>query len=278
MAVTLGKAGAWALAGTMVAGGPMMAACSSGPTYDQWAATDGAAGRINLDDVQQAFKSANSVTDFEQRVNQIYEGDGLVLVRAKQEPDGLLLEGWEDLDGNYEISDAQDDLLFTILERNKQHEMRGYGANSYYNSGFGAGNFLFTYMIISSLSPRGYYYSTPPTQARSTLTTQRNSYRNSSRYRSQVSRNSSYFSTQKGFAGSRYDSAGRNVSTSRQSYLGKQQTSGAFRKSSTGVRSSWGRSTGATRSSSFRSGRGGFFSGGGGAQRLIGLDRFAPPG
>ena len=162
MAVTLGKAGAWALAGTMVAGGPMMAACSSGPTYDQWAATDGAAGRINLDDVQQAFKSANSVTDFEQRVNQIYEGDGIVLVRAKQEPDGLLLEGWEDLDGNYEISDAQDDLLFTILERNKQHEMRGYGANSYYNSGFGAGNFLFTYMIISSLSPRGYYYSTPP--------------------------------------------------------------------------------------------------------------------
>ena len=156
--------------------------------------------------------------------------------------------------------------------------MRGYGANSYYNSGFGAGNFLFTYMIISSLSPRGYYYSTPPTQARSTLTTQRNSYRNSSRYRTQVSRNGSYFSTQKGFAGSRYDSAGRNVSTSRQSYLGKQQTSGAFRKSSTGVRSSWGRSTGATRSSSFRSGRGGFFSGGGGAQRLIGLDRFAPPG
>ena len=65
--------------------------------------------------MQQAFKSANSVTDFEQRVNQIYEGDGIVLVRAKQEPDGLLLEGWEDLDGNYEISDAQDDLLFTII-------------------------------------------------------------------------------------------------------------------------------------------------------------------
>ena len=278
MAATLRKASAWALAGTMVAGGPMMAACSSGPTYDQWAATDGAAGRINLDDVQQAFKSAKSATDFEQRVNQIYEGDGLVLVRAKQEPDGLLLEGWEDLDGNHEISDAQDDLLFTILERNEQHEMRGYGSNSYYHSGFGAGNFLFTYLLISSLTPRGYYYSTPPGYARTTMTNQRNSYRNTSRYRSQVSRNSNYFSTQKRFAGSRYDSAGRNISTSRQSYLGKQQSSGAFKKSSTGVRSSWGRSTSAGRSSGFGGGRGGFFRGGGGAQTLIGLDRFTPPG
>ena len=277
MAATMGKAGAWALAGTLVAGGPMMAACSTGPTYEQWAATDGAAGRINLDDVQEAFKSAKSASDFEQRVNQIYEGDGLVLIRAKQEPEGLSLEGWEDLDGNYEISDTQDDLLFTILERNDQHEMRGYGANSYYHSGFGAGNFLFTYLLISSLTPRGYYYTTPPTHARTTMTSQRDSYRSSSRYRSQVSRNSNYFSTQKRFAGSRYDNAGRNISTSRQSYLGKQQSSGAFKKSSTGVRSSWGKSTSAARSSSFGSSRGGFFRGGGGAQRLIGLDRFAPP-
>ena len=276
MAPTMGRAGAWALAGTLVAGGPMMAACSTGPTYEQWAATDGAAGRINLDDVQNAFKSAKSASDFEQHVNQIYEGDGLVLIRAKQEAEGLLLEGWEDLDGNHEISDAQDDLLFTILERNDQHEMRGYGANSYYHRPFGAGDFLFTYLIISSLTPGGYYYSTPPGYARTTMTSQRDSYRNSSRYRSQVSRNSNYFSTQKRFEGSRYDSAGRNISTSRQSYLGKQQTSGAFKKSSTGVRSSWGKSTSAARSSSF-GGRGGFFRGGGGAQRLIGLDRFAPP-
>ncbi len=278
MAATLGKASAWALAGTMVAGGPVMAACSSGPTYDQWASTDGAAGRMNLDDVQEAFRNSKSATDFEQRVNQIYEGDGLVLVRAKQEADGLVLEGWEDLDGNYEISDTQDDLLFSIFERSGQHEMRGYGANSYYHNSFGAGNFLFTYLLISAVVPRGgYYYTTPPTYARTTMTGQRDSYRNSSRYRSQVSRNSNYFETQKRFAGSRYDSAGRNLSTSRQSYMNRQQSSGAFTKSSTGVRSSWGRSAGASRSSGF-GGRGGFFRGGGGSQTLIGLDRFAPPG
>ena len=55
----------------MVAAGPVMAACSSGPTYDQWAATDGAAGRINLDDVQEAFKDSKSPTDFERRANEI---------------------------------------------------------------------------------------------------------------------------------------------------------------------------------------------------------------
>lgn len=277
MAGRISKASAWTLAGAMVAGGPMIAACSSGPTYDQWAGTDGAAGRINLGDVQTAFQHSDSASDFEQKVNQIYEGDGLVLIRAKQESDGLSLEGWEDLDGNHEIDDTRDDLLFAVFEKDEQHEMRGYGTNSYYRSSFGAGNFLFSYLLISTMMPRGgYYYSTPPGHARTTMNSQRNNYRSGNRYRSQVSRNSSYFNNQKKFAGSKYANAGRNVSTSRQSYMSKQQSSGAFKSSKTGVRSSWGQS--ARTSGSYRSsrggGRGGGFFGGGGAQHLIGLNRF----
>ena len=68
-----------ALAGTMIVGGPVLAACSSGPSFESWAATDGAAGRINLDAVQEAFKDSDSVTEFERRVNEIFEGDGIVL-------------------------------------------------------------------------------------------------------------------------------------------------------------------------------------------------------
>ena len=263
-------------AGALIAVGPVVAACSSGPTYDEWAATDGAAGRINLDEVQKAFREADSATDFEKRVNEIYEGDGLVLVRARQDPDALVLEGWEDLNKNYEIDDAADDKLFDIVERNEQHEMRGYGANSYYHNSFGAGNFLFTYLLISSLSPRGYYYSTPPAYARNNLTSHRNNYRGSSAYRSQVSRNSRYFTSQKtGFASSRYNSAGKNLSTARTSYRSTQQSTGAFKSSSTGVRSSWGSRSGGSSIRSSGASRSGGFRGFGGAQRVVGMDRWA---
>ena len=79
------------------------------------------------------------------------------------------------------------------------------GANGYYRSSFGPGNFLFTYLIISSLTgPR--YYSTPRSRV-GTIRSGRSNYRGSTAYRSQVSRNSSYFSRQKSFHGSRYTNA-----------------------------------------------------------------------
>ena len=77
--------------GGVVAASPLIAACGSGASYDNWAATDGAAGRINLDDVQEAFKDSKSATEFEEKVNKIYEGDGLVLIRAKQDGENLTL-------------------------------------------------------------------------------------------------------------------------------------------------------------------------------------------
>ena len=113
--------------GALVAAAPVMAACSLGPTYDEWAATDGAAGRINLDEVQEAFKKADSATDFERRVNEIYEGDGIVLIRARQDPDGLVLEGWEDLNKSFVIDDTEDDKLFEIVERTSSTICAGMG-------------------------------------------------------------------------------------------------------------------------------------------------------
>ena len=254
-------------AGALIATGPLVAACSLGPTYDDWAATDGAAGRINLDAVQSVFKNSESATEFEKRVNEIYEGDGLVLIRARQDPDALVIEGWEDLNSNYEIDDTEDDKLFEIVERNNQHEMRGYGANSYYHGGFGPGNFLFTYMMISTLSPRGYYYSTPPSYARGTLNSYRNNYRGSSRYRNQVSRNGKYFTNNR----KKFSSSG--LSTARSSFRSKQKSSGAFKSSTTGVRSSWGSSSGRSSVRSSSRGRSGSFRGYGGSQKIINYDR-----
>ena len=245
--------------GGIVAAGPLIAACG-GPSYEDWAATDGAAGRINLDDVQQAFKDSDSATEFERRVNEIYEGDGLILIRARQDGEMLTLEGWEDLNNDNTIDDAKDDQLFSIVRgSNNEYDMRGYHGNGYYNSHFGAGDFLFTYLIISSLSgPRGYYYSTPPSRG-TEIRNQRSTYRNSSAYGGQTQRNASYNSRQASFAGSRYQSSRGNVSSNRTSYQSTQRTSGSFRTSSSISRSS------SVRSSS-QGGFGGF--GGGGAFRV----------
>ena len=257
------------LGSAVMASTPALAACTAGPTYDEWAATDGAAGRINLDEVQKAFKESESATEFERKVNEVYEGDGLVLIRASQDGDQLTLEGFEDLDKDNEIDDSRDDLLFSIVKANDDHEMRGHGANSYYHSSFGAGNFLFSYLLLSAFLPGPYFYRTPPGYARGTLSRQRANHRSSPQYRSQVSRNSKFFRQQKGFAGSRYDQAGRNLGSTRQGYMASQKSSGAFKSSGTGVRSSWG-STGGRSGGRF----GGFFRGGGGAQTVIGLDRW----
>ena len=250
------------LAGSALAGSPLLAACSSGPSYDTWAATDGAAGRINLDDVQEAFKDSKSATEFEDRVNEIYEGDGIILIRAQQDGDRLTLEGWEDLNGNNQIEDGRDDLLFTIVNNNDENELRGHHANSYYYSPFGGGGFLFGYMLGSALSPGPYFYSTPGTRG-SSIRQGRSQYRQSSRYGSQVARNSRYTTRQQGFAGSRYQDSGRNLSSNRQTYQQTQRTSGAFRSSSavsrTSSRSTFGSSSRA---------RSGSFSGGGGHLRL----------
>ena len=80
MRKVIGRRKIVAVAGTMVLAGPALAACAMGPTYEQWAETDGAAGRINLEEVQEAFKKSESPSEFERRVNEIYEGDSLVLI------------------------------------------------------------------------------------------------------------------------------------------------------------------------------------------------------
>lgn len=261
MAPRLRKLSAAMFTGGMVAGAPLIAACG-GPSYESWAATDGAAGRINLDDVQEAFKDSKSATEFENRVNEIYEGDGIILIRAQQDGSRLTLEGWEDLNASNGIEDARDDLLFSIVKQNDQHEMRGHHANSYYYSSFGAGDFLLGYMVASAFLPGPYFYSTSAGRGPA-IRQGRANFRQSNRYGTQVARNSRYTSRQQGFAGSRYQDSTRNLSSNRQSYQQTQRSSGAFRSSSAVSRGSTGSGSG-----SFSRARSGSFSGGGGHLNL----------
>ena len=43
------------LGSAMMAAGPVMAGCSTGVSADEWAATEGAIGRINMEAVQEAL-------------------------------------------------------------------------------------------------------------------------------------------------------------------------------------------------------------------------------
>ena len=244
------------LGASMMVAGPVLAGCSSGASADKWAATEGAIGRINMEEVEEAFKKSQTVEQFEKRLNEIYEGDGIVLVRAKDEDGKRVIEGYEDLDRDFELNPERDDLLFTITNEGGANNLRGNGANQHYRSSFGGGNFLFTYLIFSSLGRGGYGYYTPRSRG-PPMQTQRTGYRNSSAYAgsgsgSQVQKNSAYYNKQRASTG---------LSSNRQSYIGRTKASGAFRTSSTGVRSGFGRS-------------GGRASGGGGAQAIIKRDRW----
>ena len=230
------------LMGATLASAPVAAACDPGPSYQRWAATEGAAGRINLEDVQTAFRSTSSVIDFERMVNEIYEGDGIVLIRAEQNGESMSLEGWEDLNKSGVIENDEDDVLFSIVRAGAlhQHEMRGYGANSYYHHPFGAGDFLFTYMMLGmATSPGGRYYHETSRTGYDNLTRQRATFRGSDAFKGQVSRNTAFFGRQASFTGSGYAQAGRGLSTSRQQYLSFQRSSGAFKTSGTAVRSAY---------------------------------------
>ncbi len=249
------------LGSSMMVAGPVIAGCSSGVSADEWAATEGAIGRINMDEVEEAFKKSQTVEAFEKRLNEIYEGDGIVLVRAKDEDGKRVIEGYEDLDRDFDLDPERDDLLFTITNEGGSNNLRGQGANQHYRSSFGGGNFLFTYLIFSSLGRGGYGYYTPRGRVPQ-MQSQRTSYRNSTAYAgsgggSQVQKTSAYYKKAR---------ASTQRSPARTSYIGRTKASGAFRTSNTGVRSGFGK---------FRSsgGRGGA-SGGGGAQVIIRRDRW----
>ena len=97
-----------------------------------WRKAPGTNGFINLGDVVKAFNTHKKAEDFEKRVNEIYEGDHLLIFQAnsnanatpielkyKQKPttEGFVYAAIEDLNQN-EIVDAGDDPLFYIVVLN----------------------------------------------------------------------------------------------------------------------------------------------------------------
>jgi hypothetical protein len=232
----------------LTAGGALGVACGGGGDKSAddpgqvWVESDGANGLINLDDVQQAYRDAYSaegfnVETFEKRVNEIFEGDNVVLVEVQRDGDNAMISGWEDLNGDKALDQAADDKLFTITQELKDggtYTTQGHGANGYYHSSNPFGGF-FTGLLIGNLLSGGFgnRYVTPSARY-DDLSASRSAYRNSSGYSAQQARNASFGSS----VTSRFGNAGsQSVSPARSSYQSRQINSGGFRSSGGSSRS-----------------------------------------
>ncbi len=236
----------WGVLAMTAAGGLGVVACGGGDKgakASDWVQTDGASGRINLDDVHEAYgKSFEDgkfqIEKFTQRVNEIYEGDHLVVIESKLVGDRADVSGWEDLDGDKQVKEGVDDQLFTISQEMKDnggYSSRGYGANSYYHHGPSLVNGFLTAWLISSMFNGGRtVYYTPPIMYDS-VHNYRNGYRSSPSYNSQKDRNRTYGSSVSTRFGS--DATAKPVSPARSSYQSRQVSSGGFKSSGSTGRS-----------------------------------------
>jgi hypothetical protein len=266
-----------------VAAVSMLGGC--GGSQDEWANSPGTNGHTNLDAVRAAFQKAPKLEDFENRVNQICEGDKLVMFRSDKVDGGFRLSAVEDLDGDKKIS-GSDDVLFTLLVANGTATLKGEGVTSYYTSTWaydpvahtrGAGNAVhrtghhcthFHHWYGRSYLWGGGYYTRAPRYSQ--MMSQRSSYRGTSAFASQVKSNASSEKKMSSKYGSGFRSAAAKTSSNRKSYVKKSVSSGNYKagKGSSG----WGVRSKSGTKSSFSSSRGSSSKGFGGFRGTSGFE------
>jgi hypothetical protein len=97
----------------------------------QWANSPGTNGFMNLDAVKKAFQKNSNVEDFEKRVNEIFEGDNLIIFSSDETSRGFIYTAKEDLDGDKTIS-PPDETLFVLSVLGGTATLQGAGVNEYY--------------------------------------------------------------------------------------------------------------------------------------------------
>lgn len=121
------KRTAWISAGLATAS--LLSGCKK--ESEQWAAAPGTNGFVNLDAVKEAFQKNPEVADFEKRVNEIFEGDHLIILESKRIAKGFKCTAMEDLDEDEKVSDS-DETLFILTVANGRATLQGAGVNEYY--------------------------------------------------------------------------------------------------------------------------------------------------
>lgn len=224
-----------------LAGASLLTGC--GNSVKQWAKAPGTNGFINMDDVKQAFRKNGRVEDFENRVNKIYEGDHLVLFSARQVQDGFEIVAKEDLDDDKQIGE-KDDLLFTLTVKGQVATLKGAGVNRYYTtswvytppekrqdeshyrSRYGHGPY-FHYWYWGR-GWRGYY---TPASRYTSMRNNRDAYRATSGFHTQVKNNVDYESRMSKKYGSGFRKNATQSSPVRKQYVSSTQKSGGLQTS-----------------------------------------------
>lgn len=208
----------------------------------QWVNAPGTRGFINLDEVKKAFQNNQVVADFEKRINEVFEGDGLVVFSSKETTRGFTLKAKEDLDNDKKFS-GKDDLLFTLtVDRSrKRATLEGAGVNKFYKE-----SWVYAPRREQRYSSRHYGHRGPyfghwywgrgwggyytSRRGYDDMWTSRRTYRGSRNFQDQVRENAKY----EGRAAKKYGdgfrkSVGDDVSGPRQHYINKTKKSGGFK-------------------------------------------------
>jgi len=186
----------------IAAAASLVSGCSK--TSKQWTNAPGTRGFINLDAVKNAFQENQNVAEFEKRINEIFEGDGVVVFSSKETSRGFVLKAKEDLDKDKKVS-GKDDLLFTLtVDRGrKRATLEGAGINRFYKD-----SWVYAPRHESHYTNRHYGHHGPyfghwywgrgwggyytPRRSYDDMWTHRQSYRGSRDFRDQVKQNSAY--------------------------------------------------------------------------------------
>jgi len=250
-------------------------------TEKEWAKSPGTKGFINLDAIKQAFQSNPSVEDFEKRVNEIFEGDNLVIFETKEISKGFKSAAKEDLDNNKEISDG-DEILFILTVADGTATLRGMGVNSYYKESWSyrPNEKKQTYTRTHYHRPYfhywywgrswGGYYTSRDLYSRTSG--HRDSYRKGSAFVSQVNNNVGFENRMSKKYGTGFRKSVDNVSSTRKSYINTTKKSSGFKsmlsknkssslRSKSSTKSSFSSSKSSSRSSGRSGGRSGGFRG-----------------
>lgn len=244
----------------------------------EWENSYGTQGKINLNAVKAAFQKHPDLPGFEKRLNEIFEGDNLIIVDAKRVPDGFSMSGFEDLDKDKKVIAGKDDLLFTLTVAKGTCTLKGEGGNSYYNESWRYdvnqarshynsrrhSTIPYFFMWYSMRSWRGSYYT--PHSRYDSMSSSRRSYRATSGFKSQVSANSGFEKKMQSTHTSNYSAA--KPTPTRSNYVLKTKSSPTFASTLSKSKSSsgWGkRSASSSRSRSSFGSSGGFRSSSGGA-------------
>lgn len=278
--------GALTLLGISMLGGCPKSDKKQDKALADWENSHGTQGFINLNAVRDAFRSNQSMPDFEKRVNEIFEGDNMIVFEAKEIKDGFVIEASEDLDGNKRTTSG-DELLFTLQVKGRLATLQGKGVNKYYKETWlyelppeaqqtevvhhhrsSMASSPFFWWWVMSPGWNGYY---TPRGRYMDLRTHRTAYRGSEDYVGQTMQNGSFGKRMENKYGSSYRNAVNQPSSKRTSYIKKHTSNSAFKdrlaasskRSGAATKSQMRSRTSASKSKSFSgsSSRGGSSSG-----------------